>query len=182
MTYTFTAQKANGTTTLSLRIDSELYDRLKNESNKKGISLNSLVTSTIQKHMAWDIFAQELGFMSISKRTVKQFCEQISEEKLIEIAKDSGFGIMKELILLMFGKIDFQTILDVIKIRASLHGMVNHRIDSNEVHIITIHHGISQKFSHFLAEIFKTTADEYNIIFRILNSQPKILSFSLQEN
>ena len=182
MTYTFTAQKTKGTTTLSLRIDSELYDRLKNESNKKGITLNSLVTSTIQKHMAWDIFAKELGFMSLSKRTVKQFCEQISEEKIKEIAKDSGFGIMKELILLMFGKIDFQTIIDVIKIRASLHGMVNHRIDSNEVHIITIHHGISQKFSHFLAEIFKTTADEYNIIFRILNSQPKILSFSLQEN
>ncbi len=96
MTYTITAQKAKGTTTpLSLRIDSELYDRLKNESNEKGISINSLVMSTIQKHMAWDIFAQELGFMSISKRTVKQLCEQISEEKLKEIAKNSGFCIMK---------------------------------------------------------------------------------------
>ncbi len=116
MTYTFTAQKAKGTTIpLSLRIDSELYEKLKNECNEKGISINSLVTSTIQKHMAWDIFAQELGFMSISKRTVKQFCEQISEEKLIEIAKDSGFDIMKELILLMFGKIDFETIIEVVR-------------------------------------------------------------------
>ncbi len=182
MTYTFTAQKAKGTTTLSLRIDSELYEKLKNESNEKGISINSLVMSTVQRHIAWDIFAQELGFMSISKRTVKQFCEQIPEEKIKEIAKDTGFGIMKELILLMFGKIDFKTIIDVIKIRASLHGMANHRITSNNVHIITIHHGISQKFSYFLAEIFKTITEENNIIFKILNSQPKILSFSLQEN
>ena len=183
MTYTFTSQKAKGTTnTLSLRIDSELYEKLKNESTEKGISINSLVMSMIQKHMAWDIFAQELGFTSISKRTVKQLFEQIPEENLKEIAKDTGFGKMKELILLMFGKIDFQTIIDVIKIRASLHGMVNHRIASNEVHIITIHHGINQKFSYFLAEIFKAIAEEYNIIFRILNSQPKILSFSLQEN
>ena len=89
---------------------------------------------------------------------------------------------MKELLLLMFGRIDFMTIVEIIKIRASLQGMVNHRITSKEEHVITIHHGISQKFSYFLEEIFKTITDEYNIIFTVLNSQPKILSFSLQEN
>ena len=182
MVYTITDQKAKRTTTLSLRIDSELYEKLKNESDKKAASINSLVIGTIQKHLAWDIFAEELGFMPISKKTARLLCEQISEEKLKEIAKDSGFGIMKELLLLMFGRIDFETIVEIIKIRASLQGMVNHRITGNEEHIITIHHGISQKFSSFLEEIFKTIAEEYVITFRTLNSQPKILSFSLQEN
>jgi len=182
LTNSFTSQKAKRTTTLSLRIDSELYEKLKNECDKKTISINSLVTSTIQKHLAWDVFANELGFASISKKTVRQLFEQISEEKLKEIAKDSGFGIMKELLLLMFGRIDFMTIVEIIKIRASLQGMVNHRVTSNEGHVITIHHGISQKFSYFLEEIFRTIAEEYNIIFRVSNSQPKILSFSLQEN
>jgi len=180
--YTITSQKAKKTTTLSLRIDSELYEKLKNESDKKTTSINSLVIGTIQKHLAWDIFANELGFTSMSKKTVRQLFEQISEEKLQEIAKDSGFGIMQELLLLMFGRIDFNTIVEIIKIRASLQGMVNDRITSNKEHVITIHHGISQKFSHFLAEIFKTIADEYNIIFSVLNSQPKILSFSLEKN
>jgi len=182
MAYTIADQKAKRTTTLSLRIDSELYEKLKNESDKKTVSINSLVTGTIQKHLAWDVFANELGFMPISKKTARLLCEQISDEKLKEIAKDSGFGIMKELLLLMFGRIDFKTIVEIIKIRASLQGMVNHRITNNDEHILTIHHGISQKFSYFLEEIFKTVADEYNIIFRVLNSQPEILSFSLQEN
>lgn len=116
------------------------------------------------------------------QRRLRKLFEQISEEKLKEIAKNSGFGIMQELSLLMFGRIDFNTIVEVIKIRASLQGMVNHRVTSNEEHVITIHHGISQKFSYFLEEIFKTITAEHNIIFRVLNSQPKILSFSLQEN
>jgi len=179
---TYLTPKNKKTTTLSLRIDSELYEKLKNESDEKTISINSLVIGTIQKYIAWDIFAKELGFTSISKQTVSMLCEQIPEEKLKEIAKDSGFGIMQELLILMFGRIDFMTIVEIIKIRASLQGMVHHRINPNEEHILTIHHGISQKFGNFLAEIFKTIAEEYNIIFRILNSQPKILSFSLQEN
>ena len=170
------------TTTLSLRIDSELYEKLKNESDENAVSINSLVVSMIQKHSAWDIFAKELGFTTISKTTLSILFEQIPPEKLKEIAKNSGFGTMKELILLMFGKIDFETIIEVIKIRASLHGMLNHRITSNEEHILTIHHGVSQKFGDFLAEIFMTTAEEHGIIFRKLNSQPQILSFSLKEN
>ena len=182
MAHTSTAQNPKRTTTLSLRIDSELYEKLKNECDKKNTSVNSLVIGTIQKHLAWDIFAEELGFTSISKKTVRLLCEQISEEKLKEIAKDSGFGIMKELLLLMFGRIDFESIVEIIKIRASLQGMVNHRISSDDEHVITIHHGISQKFSYFLEEIFKTICDEYHITYRVLNLQPKILSFSLQEN
>ncbi len=182
MAYTITSQKAKRTTTLSLRIDSELYEKLKNEGNEKGISINSLVIGTIQKHLVWDIFADELGFTSMSKKTVRKLFEQISEEKLKEIAKDSGFGIMQELILLMFGRIDFNTIVEIIKIRASLQGMVNHRITSNEEHVITIHHGISKKFGYFLEQIFRTITEEYSIIFRVLNSQQKILSFSLTKN
>ena len=182
MAYTITSQKDKKTTTLSLRINLELYEKLKNESDKKTTSINSIVIATIQKHLAWDIFANELGFTSMSKKTVRQLFEQISEEKLKEIAKDSGFGIMKELMLLMFGKINFKTIVETIKIRASLQGMINHRITSNEEYVITIHHGISQKFGYFLEQIFRTVTDEYNIKFRVLNSQPKILSFSLQEN
>ena len=68
MTYTFTGQKPKRTTTLSLRIDSELYEKLKNECDKKTTSINSLVIGTIQKHLAWDIFANELGFTSMSKK------------------------------------------------------------------------------------------------------------------
>jgi len=170
------------TTTLSLRIESELYEKLKHESDVNTISINSLVISMIQKHIAWDIFAKEIGFTPISKKTLSILCEQIPEKKLNEIAKDTGFGIMTELILLMFGKIDFNTIIEAIKIQSSLQGMVNHRITSNEEHIITIHHGVSQKFGNFLAEIFMTTAEEHGIIFRKLNSQPQILSFSLKEN
>lgn len=71
MAYTITSQKAKKTTTLSLRINLELYEKLKNESDEKGISINSLVIGTIQKHLVWDIFADELGFTSMSKKTKK---------------------------------------------------------------------------------------------------------------
>ena len=96
MAYTSTDQTTKRTTTLSLRIDSELYEKLKNESDKKTTSINSLVIGTIQKHLVWDIFANELGFTSMSKKTVRQLFEQISEKG--NFTEKEAASLMKQII------------------------------------------------------------------------------------
>ncbi len=56
---------------LSCRIDNEMYKSLVMDADSKGISINSLINSIVKRHLLWDKFAEEMGLIPLTKRTLK---------------------------------------------------------------------------------------------------------------
>jgi len=98
-----------GTVTLSCRLDKTLYELLQSDSRKKGISLNSLINSIANRYISWERYAAEVGFVPLAKETVRLIFDSLEEKKMLKIAEHLGRTVPKELILLMFSKIDFET-------------------------------------------------------------------------
>lgn len=151
---------------LSCRIDSEMYNSLVNDADSKGISINSLINSIIKRHLLWDRFAEEMGLIPLTKRTLKKIFRTMDEEKIKKIAREVGGTVPQELIYLSYDKFDFSNLMKMIEISDARFGKVKYHIN-NHTHSINILHGVSENFSKFLAETHQALADNLSLKFSI---------------
>ena len=177
-------QDTNGkkaSVTLSCRLDKTLYNLLQNDAKDKGITLNSLINSISKRYVSWERYAAEVGFIPLAKETVRLIFENLDEKKMHKIAEHLGMTIPKELILLMFKKVDFESIVSFIELTSSRYGMVQHT-NSEDHHDMILYHDVNEQFSKFLSCVIKTMAEELAFKCEVLNADAKILRVRLEEN
>jgi hypothetical protein len=169
------------TVTVSCRLDRTLYDLLQSDSRKKGISLNSLINSIAKRYISWERYATEVGFIPLAKETVRLLFDNLEEKKLQEIAEHLGRTIPKQLILLMFNKIDFDSILSFLEITTSRYGMVQHSNGMGS-HDLILYHDVNEKFSKFLCDSLRAMSVDLSFKAEVLNADSKILRIRMKEN
>lgn len=150
----------------SCRMDKDTYNELVNDAESKGISINSLINSIIKRHLLWDRFAEEMGLVPLTKRTLKKIFRTMDEKDIQKIAHDVGGTVPQELIYLSYDKFDFANLMKVIEISDARFGKVKYNID-NSTHSINILHGVSTNFSKFLAETHQALADNLSLRFNV---------------
>ncbi|WP_316504667.1 hypothetical protein [Nitrosopumilus sp.] len=159
----------HSSTSLSCRIEQEVYDALVEDASKKGISLNSLMNNIAKHHITWKRYADEIGFVPITKRMLGKIFHNLDEDTITQLAKEIGGTVPRELLFLNYDKMSFENLMNILEINANRFGSVKHII-ANPFHTLNIHHGINKKFSHFLAESHHTLADEMSLKLEITNA------------
>jgi hypothetical protein len=150
----------------SCRMDKETYNLLVGDAEEKGISINSLINSVIKRHLMWDRYAEEMGLVPLTKRTLKKIFKTMDNETIRKIAQDVGGTVPQELIYLSYDKFDFTNLMKMIEVSNSRFGKVKYNIN-NSTHSINILHGVSKNFSIFLAETHQAMADNLSLRFNI---------------
>jgi hypothetical protein len=146
------------TVNVTCRMDKTVYDLLARECENQGISLNSIVNSVVKKYLAWERFADKIGFVPLTKRAVKQLYENIDKDTIKRIANDVGSTVPREMMALTFTDHELYNIVQLIQIWSSRFGTVRADNDGSSINII-IHHGISKNFSEYMAELHKAMAE-----------------------
>ena len=153
-------------TNISCRINNETYKSLVMDADSKGISVNSLINSIIKRHLLWDRFAEEMGLIPLTKRTLKKIFRTMDDDEIKKIAREVGGTVPQELIYLSYDKFDFSNLMKMIEISDTRFGKVKYHIN-NATHSINILHGVSKNFSKFLAETHQALADSLTLRFSI---------------
>ncbi len=176
-----TAQNVNHKTmNLSCRIDKMVYDQLVEDAAKKGISINSLMNSIAKHHITWKRYADEIGFVPITKRMLGKIFKHLDKESIEKIAKDLGGTVPKELLFLTFNKMNFENLMQILEINALRFGVVKHsEIDGK--HSLNIHHGISENFSHFLGCAHLRMAEDLSLKMKITNSDRNMICMTIEK-
>ena len=170
----------NKTVNLSTRIDKVVYEQLVEDAAKKGISINSLMNSIAKHHITWKRYADEIGFVPITRRMLDKIFKYLDDESIEKIAKDLGGTVPKELLFLTYEKMNFENMMQILEINALRFGVVKHN-ESNGKHSLNIPHGINQAFSKFLGAAHKSMADELSLKLTITNSDKNMLCFEIEE-
>lgn len=99
------------TTTMTFRVYENLIRKLKDEAEDREISLNTLVNQIFRRYVEWDSYERKVGMIPIAKPIVIQLFENISEDKIVEIATDVGRRSIKDIALFMKHSIDIDSFL-----------------------------------------------------------------------
>ncbi len=165
---------------LSCRIDKEIYQLLTEQAESQGVSLNSLVNSITKRHLTWERFGDEIGFVPITKRTLKKIFKHLTDVDIEKIGKEMGGTVPRELTFLTYDKMDFEKLMNIIEVNGTRFGKVKHFVEGDK-HNFNIHHGICKNFSKFLTSTHKKMCEDLSLKFSVNNVDSNMVCIEIEK-
>lgn len=135
------------TETMSFRIDSQILDKLRTESESQGISLNVLANKIFSRYVDWDMFEPKVGMVPIARPIVTALFQKLSEQETVELAKKIGKSIVSDIATFMKGSLDIDSFVSWFVTRMKISDFeMNHTV-RNSTHRYIIKHDLGYNWS-----------------------------------
>ncbi len=159
------------TDNVSIRIDSDLSNKLHKKCIEQKISLNTLINHLLEKQVNWNELTTEMGWVSTFRSTFREILDSISKDRIEKIAKTTGTSDLKNSLNYLYGYIELDSILDLFKKRCQSMNVQYREMKINQKNKIIIQHDLGKNWPFFIVgqmnailnEIgYRTIAEEYN--------------------
>jgi hypothetical protein len=144
----------------TIRLSEDIDDLLERDAQEQNISANALISKIMTRYVEWDRIIEKTSGVTISSLLFRAIINEVSDQKLEEIAKDFGVKVVKDLAMMAFGKEDLDTVLKTLLligkystgVRASAPVSVESKVDGR--YVLTLHHDWGQKGSVIFRSLF----------------------------
>ena len=92
-------KKKSESESITFRIPAKLLDELRQESEKKQVSLNTLTNQIFTDHIVWHTYAKRTGLFYVPKPLISRTVNELTEEQLSSIAEEAVKDKLKDLAL-----------------------------------------------------------------------------------
>jgi hypothetical protein len=147
----------NPTDTFTIRMQKSQIDELKKISKVRNISLNTLVSQLFRHYLEIERVYDKFDWVKVSKSTLKVALKKFTNEEIEIIGKQIALEFAIDFILVKWGDVSEQNILEFIKIYFKENSWGNCKIftESNGI-IITIQHKMGKKASKLFSVMIET--------------------------
>ena len=141
----------------SVRISRELDGILRKEAERRGVSVNSLVSEIFTKYSEWDRFADRFGMVTFPRQGYRKMWELFNKDQVIDFGKYAGSRTASEVVQFWFKKLNTQTLLKLVALYAKYSKTYEYELGDTggREYVITMHHEINERYSIFLANYFE---------------------------
>jgi hypothetical protein len=147
---------------VTFRIPSDTLNELREESDKKQVSLNTLVNQIFKNHIDWHRYASQGRSIDYPRNVISRVFDKLTQEELSEIAVDTAKKNFVDLALLR-GEVTISFYLDTIENWLRVSALpYKHEVNDN-VHNFIIEHRMGKNFSFFLKEYNSNILDMLEI-------------------
>ena len=139
----------------SIRLSVEHDKLLEDDAKKKGLSVNSLITTLITKYAEWDRFTERFGYVSLGRQGFKNLFDLLSDEALVVHGREVGGKNAPEITRFWFGKLNLETFFSFLTVHSKYSGLYHYEISSHgRTHFITFHHELGPRYNVVLMHYF----------------------------
>jgi hypothetical protein len=150
----FVTKPKHQTESLTLRIDKVLLDRLRKESERKMVSINTLTNQIINSYIKWYSPAQRAGIMFVPKRLLIQLIDNLATYQIESIANEFKKSGYEETLLMMSKEYSLPAVLDLFDSWLNVSNMQFDRESSENSLKYIINHSMGKQWSLFLEKVF----------------------------
>lgn len=147
--------------TLSFRLNQDIVDKLRIESEQNNISLNNLTNQILQNHVDWDRLESKAGMIPVAKPLLSEAFKDLSDDEVIKLATNVGRNTLNDIILFMRSKIDLDSLLSWLELwlkKNSTAGF-SHTME-NDIHTCIMKHDLGQKWSLYHKTVLELILDD----------------------
>lgn len=166
------------TDNISIRIDSDLSNKLHEKCIEQKISLNTLINHLLEKQVNWNELIAELGWIPMFRTTFRELFDSISKEEIKKIAETTGMSDVKNALNYMYGYISLYSILDLFKKRFQSMNVQYRAMEINGKSKIIIQHDLGKNWPYFTIVQMNAILNENG--YRIINDEYNKQGFSFE--
>jgi hypothetical protein len=155
--------KQHQSESITLRLDSIILDKLRRESEQKDISVNTLVSHIIRRHIDWHSNAAKAGFVTVRSGLLIDLINRLPEEEISSIAEYIAKEETEDFVLLLRNEYNIESALDVIETWIKISGHpYRHEVNYTR-HSYVIQHDMGRNWSLYMAEQYRFSFEEFGL-------------------
>ena len=146
---------------ISVRVDVDTKNKLEIESEMKSMTLNTLIGQIITKHTSWDRFAEDIGFVFVTKPFLRAILSHVPEKEMTNIAVTVCRGAMKDATIYMYGELTIDTFIKSLDSWLAASHIPFRHIKDNDENKYVIQHELGGVFSSYLVTVINSILNEF---------------------
>jgi short-subunit dehydrogenase len=134
---------------MTFRLDENVIATLRAESERRHISLNTIVNQILQRYVVWDMYESQVGLISMLKPVVAELFKKTKKQEIIDLATSIGKNATNDAALFMKNKMDIDSFLSWLDVRMKNSSVeINHSIEGS-THTYILKHDLGENYSLF---------------------------------
>jgi hypothetical protein len=138
---------------ITFRLSTEKLNRLRGVSEAKNVSLNTLVNQIIKAHLDWHSMAADAKLYYLPKLFLVRLIEQLTEEQIREVARDTAKNDLVEISLFLRGGFSIASMSNITETWLRISQMPYRFEINGDSSKIVIDHDMGYKYSYLIKEI-----------------------------
>lgn len=134
--------------------------RLRDESNKRQVSTNTLANQALRRFLEWDIYEPVSGFVMINKPVFIEIFGKMTQDDVVSIASRIGKNEVRDIALFMRGKMDLISFLSWFETRMINSSVQVSHTKDNGSHTYVMKHDIGKNWSIYHKTILELLFQE----------------------
>ena len=151
---------AKKSSTITFRLDDEIIKRLRDESQKRQVSTNTLANQALRRFLEWDIYEPVSGFVMINKPVFVEVFGKMKQEEIVSVASKIGKNEVRDIALFMKGKMDLLSFLSWFETRMINSSVQVSHITNDGLHTYVMKHDIGKNWSVYHKTILELIFSE----------------------
>jgi hypothetical protein len=169
------------TSIISVRVGDEIKNKLEVESEMDNISLNTLISQILYKHVQWDRFAEDIGFVFLTKPFLRALLQNIDETTITTIAVSTCRGAIRDAVIYMKGELTVGSFLEALDTWLGASHIPFRHIEKNGTDKYVIQHDLGKKWSIYLSAVINSILNEIGFAARNQKSEEQSLTFEVEK-
>ena len=156
-------QRHHQSESITLRLDSIILNKLHREAEQKDISVNTLVSHIIGRHIDWHSNAAKAGFVTVRRGLLIDLINRLPEKEISSIAEYIAKKETKDFVLLLRNEYNIESALDVIETWIKISGHPYRHEVSYTRHSYVIQHDMGMNWSLYMAQQYRFLFEEFEL-------------------
>ena len=148
---------------ITFRLDSTILNKLHHEAEQKDISINTLVSHIIRRHIDWHSNAAKAGFVTVRRGLLSNLVNRLSENEISSVAEYIAKKETKDFVLLLRNKYNIESALDVIETWIKISGYPYRHEVNHTRHSYVIQHDTGKNWSLYMSELYRFLFEEFGL-------------------
>ena len=164
---------------ITVRVSEEVKEQLEDESEMNGTTINSLTSSILAKHVSWDRFAEDIGFVFLAKPFLRAILDEVDEKTMKLIAVSTCRGAIRDAVLFLKGDMNIDSMLNAFDLWFQASHIPFRHIKSDKTDRYVVQHGLGKKWSIYITAVVNSLLNE--IDYKVINqkSHEQSVSFDI---
>ena len=147
------------TESLTIRVDEQILDELRRESDQKLESPNTLINQVLKQYVKWHAYAPKAGIFYMSRTLLSSILDELSNEDIVKISERDVKDNFNDFFFMFQNEYNIENVLELLDYYARASGLnYKHRIEGTS-HFIIIQLDMGQKTTLLLATTLKNVFD-----------------------
>ena len=164
---------------ISARVSEEVKNKLEDEAEMKASTINTLTSNILTKHVSWDRFAEDIGFVFLTKPFLRAILDEVDEKTMKLIAVSTCRGAIRDAVLFLKGEMSKETIVEAFDLWFAASHIPFRHIKKPEIDRYIVQHGLGQKWSIYIGAVVNVLLNEVGHKVTNQKSEGQSISFEI---